>query len=87
MEAIEVLNFSAPWCGPCRSMAPVIQELMEAGWKITKINSDEQKDLAQAHAVYAIPTFIVLNNGNPVRRFTGARTKQALLGEFNLAAQ
>lgn len=82
---IEMLYFSAPWCGPCKMMTQPIEELKAAGWNITKINSDVDKALAAKYQIMAIPTFVILKDGQPVRRFTGARQKSAIEGELKLA--
>lgn len=87
MENVKVEYWSAPWCGPCKMMVGTISELIAEGWNIEKINSDEQRDRAQAARIAAVPTFIVYKNGEAVRRFSGARTKNALLQELKLAAQ
>ena len=78
--------YSAVWCGPCKIMHPAIEELKAAGWNIEKIDVDQDKARAQAANVMAVPTFIVYKDGQPVRRFSGARQKAALEGELKLAA-
>jgi thioredoxin 1 len=81
-----LLDFWAPWCGPCRMVAPVLEELSQdvAGKaKIGKVNVDEQSELARAFGIASIPTLVVMKNGKPVQKAVGARGKselRALLG-------
>lgn len=79
--------YTAAWCGPCKMVRPIIDELKTAGWNIEKIDVDQNKLQASAAQVMGIPTFIIYKDNVPVRRFTGARQKQAILNELNLAAQ
>ncbi len=75
-----VVDFWAAWCGPCRFMAPVIEELaQEYAGKVTfaKVNVDENMTTAQTYGVMSIPTFGVFKNGAEVGRFMGAMSKQA----------
>lgn len=76
---IELLYFTAAWCGPCRMMAPVIQQLQSEGHKITKIDVDQERTKAAEYGIMAMPTFVVLRDGEVWKRATGARDKAALL--------
>lgn len=87
MDRIRMEEYGATWCGPCRTMEPIIEELKAAGWNIDKIDVDQNKARASAANVMGIPTFIIYRDGVPVRRFTGARQKQGILSELTLAAQ
>lgn len=86
---IEILVFSASYCGPCKSMeaAGIYKGLETDGYKVTKIDTEQQKDLADKFGIYAIPTFLILKDGTPVRRVIGARTKDSLLSELKLAEE
>lgn len=81
-----LVDFWASWCGPCRSIAPVIEELateLKSKAKVAKINVDDERDLAQKYNVMSIPTLIVFKNGEVAERAVGARPKEdiiALLG-------
>ncbi len=80
-----LVDFWAPWCGPCRRIAPMIDELAAenaGGAKIGKVNIDENQQSAINYGVEAIPTLIVFKAGQPVQRFQGipakARVQEAL---------
>lgn len=79
-----LVDFYADWCGPCKIMAPVIEELAEelqGKAKVGKINVDESTDIATQYDVMSIPTIIIFKNGKEVKRFIGVRDKQELLNE------
>ena len=79
-----LVDFYADWCGPCKMMAPVIEELAEelqGKAKVGKINVDESTDTATQYDVMSIPTIIIFKNGKEVKRFIGVRDKQELLKE------
>ena len=76
-----LLDFFAEWCGPCRMVAPILDEIAEENddFVIGKINVDEEPELAQAFGVSSIPTLVVLENGTEVRRARGAMPKDSIL--------
>jgi thioredoxin 1 len=82
-SAVPVLvDFFATWCGPCKMMMPVVEELAaNAGqnFKVAKINVDEANDLAQEYEVMSIPTFVIFKNGKETERVMGAQAKEKLL--------
>ncbi|MDB5898540.1 MAG: thioredoxin-like protein [Ramlibacter sp.] len=70
-----LVDFWAPWCGPCKALGPVLEKLEVAyggAFKLAKINSDEEQQLAGAFGIKSIPTVVLLKNGQPVDGFTGA---------------
>lgn len=80
-EKIVLIDFWASWCGPCRMMSPVVDEIaeeMQEKVKVCKVNIDEQNKLAVKYNVMSIPTFVVLKNGNEVGRSVGVQDKEEL---------
>lgn len=78
-----VLDFWAPWCGPCRMMEPILKELADeqSDIAIGQLNVDENPKTAQTFEVMSIPTFIIFKDGQVAKRLTGAMPKAKLLSE------
>ena len=76
-----LVDFWASWCGPCRMVGPILDEIAEENpqIKVVKINVDEQPELAAAFKVMSIPTLFVVENGRIVNQSMGARPKQQIL--------
>ena len=76
-----LLDFWAAWCGPCRMVSPVVDEIAaeRSDIKVGKVNVDEQPELAGAFQVMSIPTLVVMKDGQVVRQVVGARPKQQIL--------
>ena len=76
-----LVDFWAPWCGPCRMVGPILDEIAaeREDVKVCKINVDEEQALAMEYQVMSIPTLMVVKNGQVTTRVTGARPKAQLL--------
>lgn len=76
-----LVDFWAPWCGPCRMIAPILEELdqeLEDKVKIAKLNVDDNPDTASRFGVMSIPTLIVFKDGQPVDKVVGVQPKESL---------
>ena len=81
-----IVDFWATWCGPCRAVAPILEEIaLEHGGKVkvAKLNVDDNPDAARRYEVMSIPTLIVFRDGQPVKRMIGAKGKGQLLQELD----
>ena len=81
-----LLDFWASWCGPCRMLSPIVDEVAEdrTDIKVGKVNVDEQPDLAAQFGVMSIPTLLVFKDGKLVNQTVGARPKSGVLALLNV---
>jgi thioredoxin 1 len=87
-EVPVLVDFWAPWCGPCRMIAPAVDELARenaGSAKVVKINVDDSPGAAQQYGVSSIPTLVVFKGGQPVERFVGVQTKDKLQSALDAA--
>ncbi|MDG2261502.1 MAG: thioredoxin [Actinomycetota bacterium] len=79
-----LVDFWAEWCGPCKMIAPILEEIAseQDGISIAKVNVDENPDIARRFEVMSIPTLIMFQDGEPAKRLVGAKPKASLLEEI-----
>ena len=81
-DGITLVDFWAPWCGPCKMQTPILEELAEninSQVKITKVNVDEASGIAGSFGIQAIPTLVLFKDRKEVQRFTGVQSKDVLM--------
>jgi thioredoxin 1 len=84
-DKLVLVDFWATWCGPCRMVAPVLEEIAEEysdTISIAKLDVDENQATARDYQVLSIPTLILFKGGEPVKQIVGAKPKQALLADL-----
>ena len=79
-----LVDFWASWCGPCRMLSPIVDQIAEerTDIKVCKVNVDEQEELAMRFGIMSIPTLIVFKNGEVTKKTMGVQPKAAILGLF-----
>lgn len=80
-DGIAIVDFYADWCGPCKMVAPVLEQISEErdDVTVTKVNVDSDGELAQRYGVMSIPTIVVFKDGKEINRSVGAKSKAGIL--------
>ena len=82
-----IIDFYADWCGPCKMMSPIVDEIAEElkdKIKVGKINTDENINLAEKYGIMSIPTILVIKDGNVIKTFIGVTDKATIINELNI---
>jgi len=79
----ELWYFSAPWCGPCKMFGPVMDRVSSQGIPVKKVNIDYEPDVITKFGVKSVPTVILVENGEEVSRFVGAKSEQQVIDLYN----
>ncbi len=85
-EGVTMVDFWAPWCGPCRMIAPIIEELsedFEGKATIAKVNTDEEQDISVKYGIRSIPAILFFKDGEVVDQMVGAASKDAFAEKIN----
>jgi thioredoxin 1 len=79
-----LIDFWAEWCGPCKMLAPILDEISnETGLLVGKLNVDENPIKMEEYSIHSIPTMVLFKSGQPVKTITGAKPKHLLLKELS----
>ena len=81
-EGTYLVKFGAPWCGPCRQLAPIMEALDEEGYPAFEVNVDEEQDLTSKYGIRSVPTTLVFKNKELVQTIVGVKSKQDLINLF-----
>ena len=83
-DKLTFIDFYADWCGPCRMMAPIVDEISDEveGVEFYKVNCDNEQELAAKYEVMTIPTLLILKKGQVLKEFIGVTDKEEIIGEL-----
>jgi thioredoxin 1 len=87
-KGVTLVDFGAPWCAPCRSQEPVLEQLensFRGRARVLKVNIDDNRDLAQRYRIQSIPTLLVFKDGRELKRFVGLQSGKTLAGQLENA--
>ena len=84
---VEVVKFTAEWCAPCREMEPVLHDLSQQGYRVTRVDVDQQTKLARQYQVTSVPTLLLVANGRIVDRIDGAVTREQIAARIRAATE
>ena len=84
-DKLVFVDFYADWCGPCRMMAPIVEEISEEvdGVDFYKVNCDDEQELASKYEVMTIPTLLIFKKGEQIKEFIGVTNKEEIIEELN----
>lgn len=78
-EGSYLVKFGAPWCGPCRQLAPIMEAIAAEGYQVFEVNIDEEQYLTSKYGIRSVPTTLVFKNKELVQTIVGVKTKQDLI--------
>jgi thioredoxin 1 len=84
-DQVVLVDFWAPWCGPCQMMGPIIEQLSEEAkgeYKVGKVNVDENPQISQKYGIMSIPTLAIFKDGQLVKQLLGVQSKESLMDEL-----
>ncbi len=80
---VVIIDFFAHWCGPCKTLSPILEEVSNEGFSVFSVDVDENRDLSQKFSVSSIPTVLFFKNGKKVDSFVGVREKEDIIDMAN----
>lgn len=78
-STVVLVKFGAPWCAPCKALAPILEQVATEGHTVVEVDADESPDLSIQYKVRGLPTMIVFRDGQPAERLSGVQSKDKIL--------